>query len=66
MAESLIALLIAAIIFCVIAYAMWWVCSHFFPQFPPAMWICGAILLIILLLWVSGQFGAGPLLPLRR
>ena len=61
MAASLIGLLIAAIIFAVIAYAMWWVCTRFFPQFPPALWICGAILLIIILLYVSGQIPGGPL-----
>ena len=66
MAESLIALLIAAIVFCVIAYAMYWICAHFFPHFEPALWICGAILLILLILFVSGQFGTGPLVPLRR
>ena len=61
MAASLIGLLIAAIIFAVIAYAMYWVCTRFFPQFPPALWICGAILLIIILLYVSGQIPGGPL-----
>ena len=66
MAQTLISLLIVAIIFAVIAYAMYWVCTHFFPGFPPALWICGAILLIVLLLYVSGQMGSAPLIPLRR
>ena len=66
MAQTLISLLIVAIIFAVIAYAMYWVCTHFFPGFPPALWICGAILLIVLLLYVSGQMGSAPLVPLRR
>ena len=66
MAISLIALLIDIIVFAVIAYAMWWVCTRFFPQFPPALWICGAVLLIILLLFLSGQIGGPILIPLRK
>lgn len=67
MAEALIALLIDIVIFAVVAYGLYWVCTHFFPTFPPALWICGAILLIVLLLFVSGQIGSGPLLlPLRK
>jgi hypothetical protein len=67
MAPTLIALLIDILIFAVLAYALYWVCTHFFPTFPPALWICGAILLIVLLLFVSGQIGGGPvLMPLRR
>jgi len=54
---QLITLLIWAIIFAVLAFALLWVCSRFFPEFPPARWICGAILLIILLVAISGQFG---------
>jgi peptidoglycan/LPS O-acetylase OafA/YrhL len=65
--QALIALLIGAIIFAVIAYAMYWVCTHFFPNFPPALWICGAILLIVLLLWIGGQLPGGPVLvPLHK
>jgi hypothetical protein len=67
MAQTLIALLVAAIIFAVLAYAMYWVCTHFFPAFPPALWICGAILLIVLLLWVGGQLPGGPAwVPLHK
>lgn len=64
--EQLISLLIALIIFCIVGYGLYWVCVKFqLPQ--PVMWICGAILLIIILLWVAGQIGAvGPFFPLRR
>lgn len=64
--EQLISLLIALIIFCIVGYGLYWVCVKFqLPQ--PVMWICGAILLIIILLWVAGQIGTvGPFLPLRR
>jgi hypothetical protein len=66
-AETLIVLLIDILIFAIVAYALYWVCTHFFPNFPPALWICGGILLILLLLFVSGQIGGGPVLfPLRK
>jgi len=63
MAQGLIVLLIYAIIFAVVAYGLYWVSTHFFPGFPPALWICGAILVIVLLLFVSGQIGGPVLVP---
>ena len=57
MAETLIGLLIVCLIFALIAWALYWVCTHFFPGFPPALWICGALLLLVLLLYISGQIG---------
>ncbi len=67
MATQLIQILIYAVIFAVIAYGLYWVCTHFFPSFPPALWICGAILLIILLLFIAGQVGSPvALAPLHR
>lgn len=67
MAQTLIVLLVYALIFAIVAYGLYWVCTHFFPDFPPALWICGAILLIVLLLFISGQLGGGPILaPLHR
>ena len=65
--EQLIQFLIYLVIFCVVAYGLYWVCVKFqLPQ--PVMWICGAILLIILLLFVAGQIGGSgvSLFPLRR
>jgi len=67
MASSLIVLLVDILVFAILAYGLYWVCVHFFPTFPPALWICGAILLIVLLLFISGQIGGGPVLwPLRK
>jgi len=44
------------LIFGVIAYGMYWVCTTF--QAPkPVFWICGVILLIFLLYFLTGQFG---------
>jgi hypothetical protein len=65
MAGGLINLLITALLFCIVAYALYWVCIKFaLPQ--PVMWICGAILLIVLLLWLTGQVAGPSLAPLRR
>lgn len=55
---ELIAILIWIIVFAVVAYGLLWVCGKFFPEFPPARWICGAILLIALLLFISQRFGS--------
>lgn len=67
--EQLIQLIIYIVIFAVVGYGLWWVCQKFaLPQ--PVVWICGAILLIVILLFVSRQLGVagggGPFLPLRR
>ena len=61
MVSQLITVVIWIIIFCIVAYGLKWVCSNFgLPQ--PVLWICGAILLIILLLFVAGELGQGPVL----
>lgn len=55
---QLISLLIVLIIFCIIAYGMYWVCVKFaLPQ--PVMWICGAILLIMILIFLGNQLNLG-------
>ncbi len=56
--DQLIQLLVYIVIFAIVAYGLWWVCQKFaLPQ--PIMWICGAILLIIILLFVSRELGSG-------
>ena len=56
--EQLIQLIIYIVIFAVVGYGLWWVCTKFaLPQ--PVLWICGAILLIIILLFLSRQLGVG-------
>lgn len=52
--ETLIGLIVAILIFCIAAWGLDWICTHFgFP--PPVRWIVGAILLIILLYWIAGN-----------
>ena len=67
MPQLLIYLLIDILIFAVIAYALYWVCTHFFPNLPPctvdlrrrAADRCSC-------LFISGQLGSRlPLVPLR-
>jgi hypothetical protein len=56
--DQLIQLIIWIVLFSVVAYGLWWVCVKFaVPQ--PIVWIVGAILLIILLLFISHQLGVG-------
>ena len=56
--ETVIALLIYVVLFAIVAYGLWWVCTQFgLPQ--PVLWLCGVVLLIILLLAISGVAG-GP------
>ncbi len=66
--DQLIALLIYVLIFAVIGYGLYWVCTHFgLPQ--PVLWIVGVILPIVILLFLSRQLGGGGgfnLPPLRR
>jgi len=65
MAEQLIGLLIAVLIFAVIAYGCWWVLTYFKAPLP-AFWIVGVILLIFLLYFLVGQFGGGHRFYLGR
>lgn len=63
--DNLIQLIVQILIFCIVAYGLRWVCTHFgLPA--PVMWICGAILLIILLYWVQQSFVGGSPRLFRR
>ncbi len=53
---QLISLIIAIVIFAIVAYGLKWVCDSFgLPA--PVLWLCGALLLIILLIYVSQMVG---------
>lgn len=64
--QQLIYLLVAIVIFAIVAYALKWVCTSF--QLPtPVLWICGAVLLIILLIFCANQLGGGAVgFPVAR
>lgn len=56
--NQLIQLIIYIVIFAVVGYGLWWICVKFsLPQ--PVLWICGAILLIVLLIFLGNQLGVG-------
>lgn len=56
--QQLIQLIIYIVVFAIAAYGLYWICVKFsLPQ--PVLWICGAILLIIILLFLAGQIGLG-------
>lgn len=53
---DLIALIIWIVIFAIAAYGLYWVCQKFaMPQ--PVLWLCGALLLIVILLFLARQTG---------
>lgn len=66
--DQLIHLIVMVVIFAIVAYGLYWICVKFtLPQ--PVMWICGALLLIVVLLFLANQLGVastGPLFPVRR
>ncbi len=54
--EQLIQLIIYILIFAIVGYGLYWICTKFaLPQ--PVLWICGGIMLIILLLFLARQLG---------
>jgi hypothetical protein len=59
MVTTLIYVLVAALLFVLLALGMKWVCDKFFPGFMPAYWICGVVLLIVLLIAVASVFSGG-------
>lgn len=63
--ETLINLLILAVIFAIVAYAAWWVCVRFAMP-APIIWIVGAVLLIALLIFASRQVGGGGITIYRH
>jgi hypothetical protein len=57
--QTLIYVLIAIVIFAILAGGMKYVCDTFFSGIRAAYWICGVVLLIILLVAVSSFFSGG-------
>jgi phosphate starvation-inducible membrane PsiE len=60
--EGFITLIIWIIVFAIAAYGMYWICVKF--QFPrPVFWLCGALLLLVILLFLVRQAGMPIALP---
>ncbi len=56
--QQLIGLWVWIVIFAIVAWGLYAICKKFeLPQ--PVLWICGAVLLIIILIFVGGQVGTG-------
>ena len=56
----LISLLVYIIVFAIVAWGLIFLCDKFaMPQ--PVKWICGGILLVIILIWLAGQLGDGTM-----
>lgn len=63
MIEGLIGFLVACIIFAIIGLGLYLICTKFFPNFVPALWICGCILLIIVLFYALRVANGGVKIP---
>jgi len=66
--QLLIGVLVAMVVLAILAFGMKWICDCFFPNFAPAYWICGIILIIILLVAINAVLssGTGLALPWHR
>ncbi len=65
MVDQVIQLLIYVLMFAIAAYGLYWVCVK--SKLPdPAFWICGVVLLIVILLFVSGRLGSVGPFPAHR
>lgn len=63
--DQLIYLIIYVVIFATVGYALFWICDRAgFPE--PVRWIVGAILLIVVLLFLANQIGGGTAFHLGR
>ena len=56
---TLIWVLVAIVIFAILAGGMKYVCDTFFSGIRAAYWICGVVLLILLLLAANAFFNGG-------
>jgi hypothetical protein len=59
---AIINLIIIVMLFSIAAYGLYWICIKF--ELPkPVLWICGALLIIVILLFLSGGIHLPMLLP---
>lgn len=58
--ETLISILAAALFIALIGYGLYWACTKFFPNFAPALWICGVVV-VILILYAAERISTGTI-----
>ena len=58
--ETLIGVLIMAVLIALLGYGLYWACTKFFPSFAPALWICG-VFMIVVILYAAERFLNGQL-----
>lgn len=52
--EPLIMLIVWIVVFAIAAYGIFWACQSF--QMPkPVLWVCGALLIIVILLFLASR-----------
>jgi hypothetical protein len=66
MFSMLITALITILLFALVAFGLKWACDNFFPGFRPAYWICGVVLIVLLLIAASYVFSNGGTLHFPR
>lgn len=66
--DQVIQLLAGILVIAVVGYGMYLGCQKFFPNFQPALWVCGVILLIIVCLFANKVLSGASWSwwPLRR
>ncbi len=66
--DALIHLVIVVLLFALVGAALWFICTRFFGGNQVALWICGAVLLIVLLFLIASfsGYGGSNVYPLRR
>lgn len=61
---TLIALIVWIVVFCLAAYGMFWVCQKF--SLPRPVWyVCGAVLLLVLVVFLLRQIAVPLNVPIR-
>lgn len=56
---QLIALIMWVVLFALVGYGLWLVCTKFLNDVPPARWFAGAFLMIAILVWVAKVINSG-------
>jgi hypothetical protein len=52
---AIIGILFAVVFFGILALGLLWISDKYFPEYPIVRWICGAFLIVLILLYASGQ-----------